>query len=111
MDNNSGIITFGQTGNNSITVAPPRLRLNDQIRAQLRKYVPKDRPGHIDIIGNSIEDIQAANEIVEFLRNNNYSFDPPEITGMRIWPLNSNKPLVLAPDLTPWVLTIQPSAH
>jgi hypothetical protein len=69
--NNSGIITQGQTGNNTIINQRPKLTFTDALGQELLVKIPKDKP--VEVLGvGSQSDINVALQIGAFLSRNGY---------------------------------------
>jgi hypothetical protein len=90
-------------------LAPQRLRLNDNLRAEILKRIPLNKPGHIEIIGATQADQNVGMEIFGFMKQNGYSLGEP-LTEGQVIPAPST-PLTFAEDSTSWTLTISPSAR
>jgi hypothetical protein len=71
---NQGILTFGQTGNNTIVQGTPRRRLDENLKAQLLANLPTSRKVEVNAINESDAKDFAA-EIATFLRENGYTVD------------------------------------
>jgi hypothetical protein len=57
---NQGIITQGQTGNNTINVAPPRLAFDTGIGDQLVSKLPPDKTIVLQTVGNNADQAVAS---------------------------------------------------
>jgi hypothetical protein len=83
---NQGIITQGQTGNNTILQTPPARHINDQAKQKLSQFLANKPKGQLRIKASiTANDARAyANEIAEFLQDScgwNVQVDNAIITG------------------------------
>jgi hypothetical protein len=91
--NNQGIITQGQTGNNTIVNVDRRKKrsMDANLKTGLLRDLPRDRPIQVMGLNGNTESMAFANEIHAFLKGNGYPmkmdsatwhmfFDPPVFT-------------------------------
>lgn len=93
-------------------VNPGRISLTPKIESELLAKIPKDKPGHIVVLGLAMADQNVGTQIFEFLKQHGYSVgDTPERDGMTI-PMPDH-PLTLSdsPTSKSWTLVVAPTAH
>jgi hypothetical protein len=78
---NQGIITQGQSGNNTIIQGPIPRHLSDSravsLKAQILREVPKDKPITVMAIMGDAEAIEFAHEIHAFMKENGFQMKEP----------------------------------
>ena len=91
---------------------PKKFQLTDQIKTQLLKSIPIDKPGIVEIIGSTQPDLNLGMQIFRFLQISGYNVGDESITiGMSSD--MPEKPLTLLnpPTRPKWILTIAPSVR
>ncbi|MGO9867041.1 MAG: hypothetical protein ACLPJY_05115 [Rhodomicrobium sp.] len=79
---NQGIITQGQSGNNTIIQGPIPRHLSDpradSLKIQILREIPKDKPITVMALMNDAEAIEFAQEIHTFMKNNGFQMKEPD---------------------------------
>lgn len=78
ISNNSGIVTQGQVGDNTIVQGLKPRHLDATMKAQFQANIPRTRKVTITSI-NETEPLEFSQEIFTFLKSKGYNVDPPAI--------------------------------
>jgi hypothetical protein len=108
INNNSGIITQGQTGNNTIIVGPSRLQFSTAIGEELFQKLPKGKPVRVRAIG-SASDQAVAQQYGGFLQSKGVKIANWDQIAMLSPPPDGKLSITDTP--TEVIVTIAPSAN
>lgn len=106
--NNQGIITQGQTGNNTINVAPPRLAFDPAIGDELISKLPVGKTIVLQSVGGNA-DQEVANQYQQYLLSKGFQVERM-IIGMMA-PPPDHKITIGDPNAQKMVVIIAPNAN
>jgi hypothetical protein len=110
INGNCNIIGNNNSSCNTFNIVPSRLSLTEELKSQLLSHMPdKSKVIHVNAVGASQADQKVDNDIIMFLKGNNYNVAFDSLTGIRM-PPPDNK-ISFAERDGAYYLEIAPSAN